>query len=139
MKPIRLTVLSLCLALATFGAEAETWPAKPLKAIVPFAAGSLTDIVPRLVFDQLSQQIGQGIIVENRAGAGGTTGANAVAKSAPDGYTMLAPSSAYTIAPALHPNLGYDPVRDLAESLHSVMRPSLWSSRREEALRLSMT
>ena len=114
MKPIRLTVLSLCLALATFGAEAETWPAKPLKAIVPFAAGSLTDIVPRLVFDQLSQQIGQGIVVENRAGAGGTTGANAVAKAAPDGYTMLAPSSAYTIAPALHPNLGYDPVRDLA-------------------------
>ena len=54
MKPIRLTVLSLCLAFATFRAEAETWPAKPIKAVVPFAAGSLTDIVPRLVFEQLS-------------------------------------------------------------------------------------
>lgn len=114
MKPIRLTVLSLCLAFATFRAEAETWPAKPLKAIVPFAAGSLTDIVPRLVFEQLSTQIGQGIVVENRPGAGGTIGANAVAKATPDGYTVLAPSSAHTIAPALYPNLGYNPARDFA-------------------------
>jgi tripartite-type tricarboxylate transporter receptor subunit TctC len=114
MKPIRLTVLSLCLAFATFRAEAETWPAKPIKAVVPFAAGSLTDIVPRLVFEQLSPQIGQSIIVENRSGAGGTTGANAVAKAPPDGYTVLVPSSAHTIAPALYPNLGYDPTRDFA-------------------------
>jgi tripartite-type tricarboxylate transporter receptor subunit TctC len=114
MKPIRLTVLSLCLAFVTFGAEAETWPAKPIKAVVPFAAGSLTDIVPRLVFEQLSPQLGQSIIVENRSGAGGTTAANAVAKAAPDGYTLLVPSSAYTIAPALYPNVGYDPARDFA-------------------------
>jgi tripartite-type tricarboxylate transporter receptor subunit TctC len=114
MKSIRLMVLSLCLTLAVCKAEAETWPAKPLKAVVPFAAGSLTDIVPRLIFEQLSQQIGQSIVVENRPGAGGTTGANAVAKAAHDGYTMLAPSSAYTIAPALYPNLGYDPARDFA-------------------------
>jgi tripartite-type tricarboxylate transporter receptor subunit TctC len=114
MKPLRLTVLSLCLALATLNAEAQTWPAKPLKAVVPFAAGSLTDIVPRLVFEQLATQIGQGIVVENRPGAGGTIGANVVAKAVPDGYTVLAPSSALTIAPALYPNLGYHPARDFA-------------------------
>lgn len=114
MNPIVLTILSLCLPLAAFKAEAQTWPAKPIKAVVPFAAGSLTDIVPRLVFEQLSPQIGQSIIVENRSGAGGTTGANAVAKGPPDGYTVLVPSSAHTIAPALYPNLGYDPTRDFA-------------------------
>ncbi len=114
MKPSRLTVLLVCLAFAPFNAVAQTWPAKPLKAIVPFAAGSPTDIVPRLVFEQISTQIGQGIVVENRAGAGGTIGASVVAKAAPDGYTVLAPSSAHTIAPALYPNLGYDPARDFA-------------------------
>ncbi len=114
MKSIPLPVLSLCLVLATLKAEAQTWPAKPLKAVVPFAAGSLIDVVPRLVFEQLSTQIGQGIVVENRPGAGGTIGANVVAKAAPDGYTVLVTSSAHTIAPALNPNLSYLPARDFA-------------------------
>jgi tripartite-type tricarboxylate transporter receptor subunit TctC len=93
-------------------AQAQSWPTKPLKAVVPFAPGSSTDIVPRVVFEQLSQQLGQAIVVENRSGAGGTIGAASVARSDPDGYTILASGSAHTISPAIYPRLGYDPGRD---------------------------
>ena len=79
---------------------------------MPFAAGTFTDIVPRIVLEQVSTQIGQAIVIENRPGAGSTTGAAAVAKAAPDGYTLLVNSSAQTIAPALYPGLSYDPSRD---------------------------
>jgi tripartite-type tricarboxylate transporter receptor subunit TctC len=104
----------LGLACASMEAGAQSWPTRPIRAIVPFTAGSGTDIISRVVFDQLSIQLGQPIVVENKGGAGATIGAAFVAKSDPDGYTMLAPSSALTIAPALHPNLGYDTARDLA-------------------------
>jgi tripartite-type tricarboxylate transporter receptor subunit TctC len=102
------------LTFAAADAGAESWPNKPLHAIVPFAAGSSTDIVPRIVFEQLAQQLGQPIVVENRAGAGGTIGTAAVAKSGPDGYTILVSGSAHTIAPALYPKLGYSPGHDFA-------------------------
>jgi tripartite-type tricarboxylate transporter receptor subunit TctC len=105
---------ALGLAFATTKVEAQTWPTKPLRAIVPVAAGSTTDIVPRVVFEQLSRQLGQKIIVENRSGAGGTTGAAFVAKADPDGYTLLAHGGAHTIAPALYPNLSYHPAHDFA-------------------------
>nr|WP_249810514.1 tripartite tricarboxylate transporter substrate binding protein [Bradyrhizobium sp. 157] len=94
--------------------NAQTWPTKPLRAIVPFGAGSTTDIIPRVVFEQLSSQLGHGIVVENRSGAGGTIGAGFVAKADPDGYTLLVNSNAHTIAPSLYPNLSYDPARDFA-------------------------
>lgn len=102
----------LAVLLVAPGASADTWPSKPIRAIVPFGAGSATDVVPRIVFDQLSQQLGQSIVVENRGGAGGTIGAAAVAKSDPDGYTLLVHSSAHTIAPSLYPNLSYDTAKD---------------------------
>ena len=102
------------LALAAFNASAQGWPAKPIRAIVPVGAGSSTDIVHRLVLEQLSAQLGQAVIVENRVGAGGTIGAAAVAKAHPDGYTVLAHGSAHTIAPALYKNLPYHPARDFA-------------------------
>ena len=107
-------ILLPALGLATLDARAQTWPTKPLRAIVPVAAGSLVDIVPRIVFEQLSVQLGQSIIVENRPGAGATIGTNLVAKADPDGYTVLVNSSAHAIAPSLHPNLSYDPARDFA-------------------------
>ncbi|MES2562908.1 MAG: tripartite tricarboxylate transporter substrate binding protein [Pseudomonadota bacterium] len=94
--------------------RAVNWPTKPVRAIVPYAAGSTTDIVPRAVFDQLSSQLGQTIIVDNRAGAGGTIGANLVAKATSDGHTVLVNSSAHTIAPSLYANLAYHPARDFA-------------------------
>jgi tripartite-type tricarboxylate transporter receptor subunit TctC len=95
-------------------AQAQGWPAKTIKAIVPFSAGSATDIIPRTVFNQLSADLGQTIVVENRTGAGGTLGAAAVARAEPDGYTLLAISSAHTIISSVYPNAGYDPVADFS-------------------------
>ena len=115
MKHRSVIVLSaLGLALAAAQALAETWPTKPIKAIVPIAPGSVIDIVPRTVFAQLSDQFGQAIVVENRPGAGQTLGAGAVARSDPDGYTLLVNSSAHAIAPALYSNLTYRPAQDFA-------------------------
>lgn len=115
MKRSRLILLpALALAFAAMNAGAEAWPSKPLRVIVPVGAGSTTDIIPRAVVDQLAQQLGQPVLVENRPGAGGTIGSGFVAKASPDGYTILAHGSAHTIAPALYSNLSYDPARDFA-------------------------
>lgn len=102
------------LASLPTGARAQSWPSKPIKVIVPFGAGSSADIVPRIVMEQLSVQLGQPIVIENRPGGGSTTGTAVVAKSDPDGYTLLATSSAYSVTPAIYHNLSYDPVKDLA-------------------------
>src|SRR5688572_3350146 len=109
-----MVLAALDLTLAANSAKAQTWPTKPLRAIVPIAAGSVTDVVPRVVFEQLATQLGQNIVVENRPGAGQTIGSSLVAKAAPDGYTVLVNSSAHTIAPSLYANLGYHPARDFA-------------------------
>jgi tripartite-type tricarboxylate transporter receptor subunit TctC len=109
---ILLSIFALGIAAAQ--APAETWPTKPIKAIVPIAPGSVIDIVPRAVFEQLAVQLGQAIVVENRPGAATTLGAGVVARSDPDGYTLLVNSSAHAIAPALHPNLTYHPAQDFA-------------------------
>ncbi len=95
-------------------AWAQAWPAKPIRAIVAGGAGSVVDVVPRVVLEQLSKQLGQPIVVENRTGAGGTIAVAAVAKADPDGYTILAQSSALAVAPWFHPNLSYDTVRDIS-------------------------
>ena len=100
------------LADPTAGLAADPWPTKPIRAVIPFGAGSATDVVPRVIFEQLSAQLGQPIIVENRAGAGGTIGTASVAKAEPDGNTLLATSSSHTVAPSLYPNLPYDAARD---------------------------
>jgi tripartite-type tricarboxylate transporter receptor subunit TctC len=125
MKPICLLLPALTLAFATMEVGAQTWPTKPLRAIVPVGAGSTTDIISRLVFEQLSPQLGQTIVVENRTGAGGTIGAAFVAKSDPDGYTILAFGSAHTISPSLYPNLGYHPGRDFAAVVPLGISPSV--------------
>jgi tripartite-type tricarboxylate transporter receptor subunit TctC len=111
----RLGVLAVVAVVAggSGGAAAPTWPTKPIKALIPFSAGSATDIIPRTVFDQLALDLGEPIVVENRGGAGGTIGVGVVAKAEPDGYTILANSSAHTIAPWIIPNLSYDTARDL--------------------------
>jgi tripartite-type tricarboxylate transporter receptor subunit TctC len=125
MKPIHLTLLAFGLAVATMDARAQAWPAKPLRAIVPVGAGSTTDIIPRVVFEQLSAQLGQPIVVENRTGAGGTIGTAFVAKAEADGYTILAHGSAHTIAPALYANLSYHPARDFAAVVPLGISPSV--------------
>ncbi len=107
-----LTALALGLPAVTLYAEA--WPSRPMKVIVPITPGSVIDVGPRLVFEQLATQVGQPVVVENRPGAGQTMGASAVARSEPDGYTLLVNSAAHAIAPSLYPNLDYHPARDFA-------------------------
>jgi tripartite-type tricarboxylate transporter receptor subunit TctC len=103
------------LSAATPGlGRAQAWPVRPIKAMIPFSAGSTVDVVGRIVLDQISAQLGQPIVVENRGGAGGTIGAAMVAKAEPDGYTILVNASAHSAAPAVYPNLGYDTARDFA-------------------------
>lgn len=118
-------VIPLLLALTAFNVSAQDWPTKPLRAIIPVGAGSATDIVHRIVLEQMSEQFGQPIVVENRAGAGGTIGTAVVAKAQPDGYTLLAHGAAHTIAPALYKNLSYDPVRDFAAVVPLGSSPSV--------------
>jgi len=95
-------------------AWAQAWPSKTIRAVVPFTAGSTIDIVGRIVLDPLSAQLGQPIVIENRGGAGGSIGTGAVAKSDPDGYTLLVHASAHSAAPAAYPNLSYDTAKDLS-------------------------
>ena len=107
------TIVLLLLGLST-AALAQPWPSKPIRAIVPYSAGSASDIIPRTVFAAAEKQLGQPIIVENRAGGGSIIGTAAVAKAAPDGYTTLSTSSAFTIVPVTVANLNYDPLHDFA-------------------------
>jgi tripartite-type tricarboxylate transporter receptor subunit TctC len=111
----------LCAAIHVFGvfwaepALAQSFPLKPLRMIVPFAAAGPPDILGRVVSQKLAEGLGQPVIVENRVGAGGTIGSEAVAKAAPDGYTLLFASIASLgISPALYPNVAYDPVKSFA-------------------------
>ena len=119
-RRIRIALAVLAAGAATGaigGAQAQSWPTKPLRAFIPFAAGSATDLVPRAVFEPLAIELGQPIVVENRGGAGGTIAGNAVVRADPDGHTMLATGSNLTIAPWIVPNMPYDTVKDLASAL----------------------
>lgn len=95
-------------------AQADRYPSKTVRLIVGQSPGGATDIVARLTAQKLSENVRQSVIVENRTGAAGSIGANFVAKSAPDGYTLLVISSSYAINPSLYQNLPFDPVKDLA-------------------------
>ena len=119
---------TLALLLASFAsaapnvASAQDWPAKTITAIVPLGAGSASDIIGRVVMEQLGRQLGQTIVVENRPGAGGTIGANMVAKSAPDGYTILI-YGALTSAHALYSKLPYDSLNDFVPVMSLGQQP----------------
>jgi tripartite-type tricarboxylate transporter receptor subunit TctC len=100
--------------VATQGACAQVWPARPIRAIVPYTAGGAIDIVSRAVTQQLALQLGQPIVIESRPGAGGVIGTAAVAKADPDGHTILLTASSHTISPWAYANLPYDTGGDLA-------------------------
>ena len=108
-----LMACALTLAALTT-ASAQSWPSKSVRIIVPVTAGSAVDIAARTVAEQLASTFGQTFVVENRTGAGGTTGMGYVAKSDPDGYTILVHSAAFVIQPSTFPNLGYDAGKDFA-------------------------
>ena len=91
--------------------QTPAWPSKPVRISVPVTAGSAIDLVCRTVFDQVSQQVGQPFIIDNRGGGGGTLAPAAVAKADPDGYTLLSHSPSLTIFPATHNTLPYDTER----------------------------
>ena len=110
------TALLFLATLAHSGAQAQAtdWPKQTIRLVVPFTAGSGTDIIARAVGERLSSALGQPVVVDNKAGAGGTIAANQVAKAAPDGYTLLVHSSGHVVNPALYPNLPYDTIKDLS-------------------------
>src|SRR5262245_27192054 len=89
MQAIRISVAVVALVVTTGGATAQDWPTRPMTLVAPFAAGGSIDAIARIVADGLSSQLGQPVIVENVGGAGGMTGANRVAKAAPDGYQFV--------------------------------------------------
>ena len=107
--------LALCVG-ASFGAQAQApaWPQRPIKLIVPYAPGGSADIAARLVTDEWAKKLGGTMVVDNRAGAGGNLGVDAVAKSAPDGYTIGLQTVSLAINPALTPKMPYDTLKDLA-------------------------
>jgi tripartite-type tricarboxylate transporter receptor subunit TctC len=122
---MRLLALLLA-ALWSLPALAQTYPSKPVKIIVPFPAGQSTDILARVMADQLTRSLGQQVIVENRPGAGGSIGADAAAKAAPDGYTLLMVTiSTHGIAPALYPKLPYDAQKDFAPIANIGLTPQV--------------
>ena len=106
--------LTLCLSAFATGAWAQAWPTKTIKVIVPLTAGSATDVMARIVFDEVSRQVGQTIVIENRPGAGNSIGMNAVAKAEPDGYTILANSSTHTVSPAVRAIMPLNTTEDLS-------------------------
>jgi tripartite-type tricarboxylate transporter receptor subunit TctC len=111
----RLAAILGVMALATpVGAQTSGYPAKPVHIVVPFSAGSATDIIARAIGDKLAASLGQPVIIDNRPGAGGTIGAASVAAAAPDGYTLLVTSSGHTVNPHIYASLPYDTLRDFA-------------------------
>lgn len=109
-----LSVAGLVLGLGIVTAGAQHYPAKQVRIIVPFAAGGTPDVVARVVAQQLSTQTGQAFVVENRPGADGVVGSQAVAESAPDGYTILVTSSSFVVNPSFHKRMPFDVIRDFA-------------------------
>ena len=107
---------TLCILALMFAAtsNAQPFPTKPIKIIVPFPAGGTVDFFARVISTKLSDALGQSVLVENRAGAGGNIAAESVAKAAPDGYTLLMGSEIIAINTSLYSKIGYDPVKDLA-------------------------
>jgi len=106
---------ALAVSVASSGVWAQDYPNKPVRIIVPFTAGSATDILARTVGERLTELWKQTVVVDNRAGAGGTIGAGVVAKSPPDGYTLLVHSAAQAVNPFIYPNLPYDTLKDFVQ------------------------
>jgi tripartite-type tricarboxylate transporter receptor subunit TctC len=107
-------VLALLLAAACGGAQAQAYPTKPIRIVLPFAAGGVADITARTVSQKMSEPLGQQVLIENRPSAGGVVAADAVAKSAPDGYTLFLMSNGTAVSASLFKSLPYDAVRDFA-------------------------
>jgi tripartite-type tricarboxylate transporter receptor subunit TctC len=111
---LKWTGATMAAAASPHMARAQQWPAKPVRVIVPFSAGSTSDVIARVIAEPLGAALGQNFIVENRGGAGGSIGSALVAQAPADGYTLLFNASAHAAAAAVYPKLPYDPARDFA-------------------------
>lgn len=119
------TLLAAALAALALNAAAQSYPTKAVTVIISFTPGSATDIVGRIVTAKLSQMWGQPVINENRAGAGGSIGSAAVARAAPDGYTLLINSNAHTVNPAIYAKLPYDTFKDFTDIAALAEQPNV--------------
>jgi tripartite-type tricarboxylate transporter receptor subunit TctC len=106
--------LVLALLALPCAVNAQSYPAKPIRVIVPFAAGGVADVVGRIVMAKLTEALHQQVVIDNRGGAGGTIGSDLGAKAPPDGYTLTLPAASHTTTPGLYKKLPFDPVKDFA-------------------------
>jgi len=124
--PQRRALLAAPLALLAAPALAQPWPSRPIRLVVPFAPGGTTDVMARLLAERLGPRLGQPVVVENRAGAGATIGAAAVAQAPPDGQVLLmSNSTSHGVSPALYPQIPYDPMRDFTHVALVATSPSI--------------
>ena len=113
MRRPRLFHVALLAAVAATGASAQEYPSRPIRIVVPAAPGGSNDVLARLIGEKIRERLGQPVVVDNRAGAGQMIGSDHVAKSAPDGYTIMLPTATYAGSAAIQPKLPFDPVNDL--------------------------
>ena len=125
-RTLSFVLVSLLAATAAAPLKGQGYPAKPVRVVVPFPPGGPVDVVARIVAPRLGEAVGQQVVVENRSGASGTIGTGSVAKSAPDGYTLIVgTTTTLTVAPRLYQNLPYDPARDLQPLSRLAVVPSV--------------
>ncbi|MGZ8198009.1 MAG: Bug family tripartite tricarboxylate transporter substrate binding protein, partial [Burkholderiales bacterium] len=126
---MKANVLHLCCGLvAALGpamAEAQTYPARPVRLIIPFSAGGAADVPGRILSNRLSEALGQQVVIDNRPGAGSTIGAEAAAKSPPDGYTLFMISNTHFVSAALHKKLNYDSLNDFTPITQITSAPNV--------------
>src|SRR6266436_943725 len=114
VRALASVVALICIAAAAGESPAQTYPARPVRLVVPFGAGGPTDVIARIVAQKLSEAWGQQVYTENIPGAGGNTGVAMAAHSPPDGYTILVVSTGFIVNPSMYAKIPYDPVKDFA-------------------------
>jgi len=125
LKNISFCLFPFAFCLGIAAAAAQQYPSRPIRLIVPQSAGGSTDVIARVVAQRMTETLGQTVIVDNRPGAGSLNGIEIVANAAPDGYTLLGVAASYTINPALHKKLPFDPIRDFAPITQLATLPHL--------------
>ncbi|WP_235931940.1 Bug family tripartite tricarboxylate transporter substrate binding protein [Sheuella amnicola] len=126
IKKMGLWALALCSAMTSLGAQAQDYPNRPIRFVVPYSAGTTTDVIARIYAQKLSEELGQSVVVDNKAGAGGNIAAETVARAAPDGYTLTFSTSAtHATNPALYSKVPFDPIKDFTHITLMVSAPNM--------------